>query len=578
MKKILPTHEQETILNWNDNAVIIAGPGSGKTWTLAKKIEQILPYCKYYQGIIAISYTNKASKELENRAKNFCKETKASFFGTIDGFCSREIVLSFGKHFMGVPNKKIIIEKTFDTEKIEKIKDIKKEITDLIEKYSSININILNKDGTSPYYYLSEESQEYLEGNFKNGNVDLNLLAPLAYLIFISSIPCQQYMKAKYKFLFIDEFQDSSLEQYNLFKRLVELGIKGWVVGDLNQSIYSFKSGNPQYMKDLIKVYKFKDFSMKINHRCHPYIQLYAKAFLDIQSTKTHTSFSNKNSRIIRVSIDGNQYNIGEWINNKIESLLSYTKTKYRSDIIILARNHNTLNIISQALRIPYRFHRKIQLDSDGSLGGNMLRQLLMIAFNPANYTILDFIEIHFNKSIPGSMNNIKKVKLLVELFINKCRDNDRWSSKKNTLLSDFNNLVQEIYPEYTLNNNTILAFEELINSPVFLDVFKPTNSNEIQLMTIHGAKGLEFNVVLHLDLYEDEFPSYASKDNLIKQQEDVNLHYIALTRAKNHVFLLTSSRKQIFSKKYMKVYENPKQPSPYITGEIERYQQIVKK
>ena len=74
-----PTSQQRDIISRDGNAVIVAGPGSGKTWTLAKKIQTVVQECRSYQGVVAISYTNKASKELEERAKLLCKETKQSF-------------------------------------------------------------------------------------------------------------------------------------------------------------------------------------------------------------------------------------------------------------------------------------------------------------------------------------------------------------------------------------------------------------------------------------------------------------------------------------------------------------------
>ena len=80
MINFVPTMQQKDIISRNGNAVIVAGPGSGKTWILAKKIQEVLQECRSYQGVIAISYTNKASKELENRAKLLCKETKQSFW------------------------------------------------------------------------------------------------------------------------------------------------------------------------------------------------------------------------------------------------------------------------------------------------------------------------------------------------------------------------------------------------------------------------------------------------------------------------------------------------------------------
>ena len=141
MINFVPTMQQKDIISRNGNAVIVAGPGSGKTWILAKKIQEVLQECRSYQGVIAISYTNKASKELENRAKLLCKETKQSF-GTIDSFCSSEIVLSFGKRVIGIPSIPVLVERTQDKEQQEIIMDIKKK-KDYTKVFKAANSGVI---------------------------------------------------------------------------------------------------------------------------------------------------------------------------------------------------------------------------------------------------------------------------------------------------------------------------------------------------------------------------------------------------------------------------------------------------
>ena len=111
----------------------------------------------------------------------------------------------------------------------------------------------------------------------------MHLISGMANLILMSSQNCGNYLKAKYPYVFIDEFQDSDFEQYSLFRRFAELGSVSWAVGDFNQSIYSFKSGSPEYMEQLIEMESFQVFEMDINHRCHPFIQEYANLFQSIQ-------------------------------------------------------------------------------------------------------------------------------------------------------------------------------------------------------------------------------------------------------------------------------------------------------
>ena len=367
-----PTTQQNTILEWNKNAVIIAGPGSGKTWTLAKKIQQAIEDCRDYQGVIAISYTNKASKELENRAKLLCADPKQSFFSTIDSFCSSEIVLSFGKRLMGTPSRPVLVEKVQDEEQEQFIKSIKKAIKAIIEKYSQYTIQQIYDQDICVYKELDCKYRGYMEERFIAGYFDLHLIGGMANLILMSSKTCAQYLKAKYQYVFIDEFQDSDFEQYNLFTRFAEIGIISWAVGDFNQSIYSFKSGSPEYMEQLTTMASFQKFDMNINHRCHPFIQSYAELFLRLQRKEDISSAPKGESRIFRVSLQGTQYRIGTWINETIDKIIEISGVDKKSKIALLGRTNETLEMVSEVLTIPHRLQHKIFLTDDRSTGGNM--------------------------------------------------------------------------------------------------------------------------------------------------------------------------------------------------------------
>ena len=105
-----PTDQQNLILDYDGNSVVIAAPGSGKTFVLSQKIKRNLKTLLDHQGVIAISYTNKASNELRNRSLSNGEKPLGSFFGTIDKFNLSEIIIPFAKHLFGIPNNEIKIE------------------------------------------------------------------------------------------------------------------------------------------------------------------------------------------------------------------------------------------------------------------------------------------------------------------------------------------------------------------------------------------------------------------------------------------------------------------------------------
>ena len=100
---VRPTTEQLRVIEESDHCVVIASPGSGKTLTVSLKIKGILPELPHFRGVIAISFTNKASDELERRCLTEGLDQKSSFFGTIDSFFLSEIIIPFGTHVFGLP-------------------------------------------------------------------------------------------------------------------------------------------------------------------------------------------------------------------------------------------------------------------------------------------------------------------------------------------------------------------------------------------------------------------------------------------------------------------------------------------
>ena len=102
MNPFTPTKEQEKIIDESQSCVVIANPGSGKTTVISKKISKIIPEIEEYQGVVAISYTNKASAQLKKYLDPSLNKKK-SFFGTIDRFYLSEIIIPFGKQIFGIP-------------------------------------------------------------------------------------------------------------------------------------------------------------------------------------------------------------------------------------------------------------------------------------------------------------------------------------------------------------------------------------------------------------------------------------------------------------------------------------------
>jgi superfamily I DNA/RNA helicase len=292
-----PTKQQKLIIDHNGCSVVIASPGSGKTFVLSRKIKQNLKELKEHQGVIAISYTNKASNELRNRSLSDGENPMSSFIGTIDKFYLSEIIIPFGKQIWGIPENEIVVDKIDSLEREEK--------------------ELLNWFSRDLMLSAVEDFQlDVLKEFFKRGLILIETIGLLGNYLFSNSVACQKYLKARYKYLYIDEYQDSGYYQHEMFLRIKGLGVISTAVGDLNQSIYAFSGKDSKFLASLISDKSFKYFVLNKNHRCHPSIINYSNYLLN---TKTELMDCEDNL-IWFFRIEGAEKEVSSWIDELIQT------------------------------------------------------------------------------------------------------------------------------------------------------------------------------------------------------------------------------------------------------------------
>ncbi len=315
MPEISPTKEQEKIISFDGSLVAIAKPGSGKTTVLSKLIKRKLPDIPSHRGVIAISYTNKASDGLKNRSTSGGIDIKASFFGTIDKFCDSEIIIPFLTHLWGRPEEEITITKISNLPKDEQ------------EAFSGITENAVSLDQL-------EEHLGAIRSWYKKGILFLEMNGALALFTIENSPACQRYLRTRYTNIIVDEYQDSGLEQHDLFLKLQSLGLTAIAVGDPDQSIFGFSNKDSKYLLSLAKKEKFKTFPITKNHRSHPSIINYSLKFLDEKAELIETD----EIRVFHKHCAGNTASIGAWISKCIPQIVDkYDVEKFR-EIGILVR------------------------------------------------------------------------------------------------------------------------------------------------------------------------------------------------------------------------------------------------
>lgn len=517
-----PTSQQILIIKHDGNAVVIAAPGSGKTFVISEKIKRNLKLLLEHQGIIAISYTNKASLELKKRSLSNGENPMSSFFGTIDKFFLSEIIIPFAKQLFGLPSKQIKIIKIISL------------------PYENQNDFIWFNRNLS-LGQITQGQIEIFKSYFLSGLIMIETIGVFANYVFTNSTACKNYIKARYKYIYIDEYQDSGLEQHQIFLKIKSLNIIAVAVGDLNQSIYAFSGKDAKYLEELTKDETFKYFKLDKNHRCHPSIINYSNYLLDPRTELIPV----KDKLIFFHRIKGNERDIALWIDNHIVSVEKTFNIASRNNIAILTRNTRTADTINLELKVPHKLSMSNELDLNLNIWSGIFSDLLHFIFD-VNFKFIDVIEsiISYDRinSIDLKKLSISK-KALEEMTFEKKIDNER-------LKKEFINIASVIAPN-SENTESVELLTMVLNNVQELKSYEPANENEINIMTLHKSKGLEFDFVFHLDLYEWVFPNKRPGPNndfnnpvYGDWKQDLNLHYVGITRARKGCSLISSTKR----------------------------------
>lgn len=523
-----PTPEQQRILDSQKSCVVIASPGSGKTFTIAEKIRALLPQFPHYRGVIALSYTNKASDELRRRVHGGGLDTKRSFFGTIDKFMLVELIYAFGPRVFGRPT---------DEPQVVRLEDL--EQPDL---YPNV------KDRPIETHFGAPEAEWYGRV-FRSGRAVMECNGGASVWILQKCSAARRYLAARYSWVFIDEYQDCGFWQHRVFYGLcTKLGLRGVAVGDLNQSIFLFAKKDPKYLESLTTDSQFSVYSLTANHRSHQAIVNYATRLLSSQFEPLAVD----GRRVFYREVRGDESDIGRWIARALPAVMKRFGTEALNQIGILVKSSRTGQLVSRGLRergLKHRLREETSLDRDTSLWGTLFRSLLSWLFS-AEETKYDIIDRHLDVSAsPAAARKIMATLKSLQDAI-AARSEDALALKDR-----FVGIARALLPSAE-NRGAVGALVSVLNDEAALGSYAPAAPDEVHLMTLHKAKGLEFDLVFHLDMYEYIMPNVHQDE-----RQDLNLHYVGVTRARHACVLCGSTRRHNASGQALDA-----SPSPFLS------------
>ena len=520
---MVPTDPQKAIIGHDGNTVVLASPGSGKTFVLSEMIKRQLAKddMRPYQGVIAISYTRKASAHLKRKALGDGTDGKNSFFGTIDSFCLSQIINKFGAFVFGYPSVEV------SPVEIDGLEESRRTDFEWI-------------DTAHPEYDTIDEARwDMLYTLFRDGVVLIEALELMALRVVKESKACRNYVKARFTHVFIDEYQDADTYTNAIFEAFVGLGLTGIVVGDKNQSIFGFAHKTSQYLEALSRNVSFTAFPLLDNFRCSLPIINYSSRLLDARYQVMPTT----EEGVYHITVNGGEEDVAEWLSRAVPTVCKGMKIDDYSQVAILVKKGTMQTLMNQELTIPHRLIETTILDRDMNPRSRLYGMLLQYYFDERmsffevidefeNYEILTLGERKHLMSLKEMIRGVEEYEIV----------------KKLPVL--FHKVAKLLLPQYQ-ESYAVKHLQTVLRDENLLNTYRPLKKDEVVLMTLHKSKGLEFDVVFHLNMNEWELPgkhltAEGDFDSVVYNDynQDLDLHYVGITRARKACFLVSSSKR----------------------------------
>ena len=612
--KGLNDKQYEAVVNTEGPCLVIAGAGSGKTKVLTHKIayligeKQVLPW-----NILSITFTNKAANEMKERITNLVGDiAKDIWMGTFHSICVRILRrfidrIGFDSSFIifDTSDQRTLVktciksigldDKMFtDRSVLSEISNAKNEMLEP-EQYTARANGDFRKEKIALVYELYQKKLR------ENNAIDFDDIINYTIKILMDNPDVLEYYSDKFKYVLVDEYQDTNKSQFTLVTLFASKNGNITVVGDNDQGIYSFRGA------DISNILNFeRDFpgtkiiKLEQNYRCTGNILKAANSVIKNNEVtyKKELWTENDTGNLPRVYSASNEYDEGTYIAEQIEHLRREEYYKY-SDFAILYRMNTQSRAIEDILRrenIPYKiigglkfyerkeikdiisYLRLIQNPSDNlslkriinepkrGIGKTSLEKIEEISDNTgiSMYEVIEHAEQYgLNRVFLNSREFInciedlraKKDDMQISELIKqtlkksgytKALEDENTIEAENRIenLDEFLTVAIEFEEESA--DNKLSDFLEGITLSSDIDNMEETEET-VTLMTLHSAKGLEFPVVFLVGLEEGIFPGYKSISEPKELEEERRLCYVGITRAKENLFLTCSKQRTIF-------------------------------
>lgn len=610
----LNNKQYEAVIKTEGPSLVIAGAGSGKTKVLTHKIAYLMGEKNVSPwNILAITFTNKAANEMKERVEKLVGEiAKDMWIGTFHSICVRILRRYIDR--IGFEHSFIIFDtadqKTLIKECLKELKIDDKLFTDRAVQFEISNAKNemlepesyrLRANGDYRKEIISNVYELYQKRLKENNAIDFDDIINFTIKILMENPDVLEYYTEKFKYVLVDEYQDTNKSQFTLVSMLASKYGNITVVGDNDQGIYSFRGA------DISNILNFeRDFpgtkiiKLEQNYRCTQNILNAANAIIKNNEIKYDKKLwtENENGQLPIFNKSDNEYDEGRYIVEQIEHLKRTEYYKY-SDFAILYRMNTQSRAIEEILRreaIPYKIVGGLKFYDRKEIKDiiSYLRLINNTADNLALKRIINEPKRGIGKT---SLENVQTLAEQNGISMYEVIKNAEQYGLNRVFLNsrEFIQCIEELKCEKdeisiselvkkTLNKtgytkaleleNTTEAETRIENLEEFLTVTMEFEEQEaesdlssflegitltsdidgmdeqqesVTLMTLHSAKGLEFPVVFLVGMEEGIFPGYKSIAEPKELEEERRLCYVGITRAKNYLFLTCAKTRTMF-------------------------------
>lgn len=584
---------QRQVVEFDQGALlVVAGPGSGKTRVLTERIRRLLTVVPGHFRVLALTFTNKAAKEMTDRLVDLAEARKRAFIGTLHGFCL-DVLADRGKHiglatlpqiFEHYQDRKQILVQAVDSDPMLQAelshlppKDRNQRLDGWLKAISSIKAHPITTaaDGIEDPV-LARVYESYNAGLQACGACDFDDLLLYTYSLFATFPQVADLYRRVYGYICVDEAQDLNEAQYAIIRALAGDSFRNiMMVGDPNQSIYGFNTSSPKYLTQEFKTdFSASEIHLSENYRSSSAVVRVAQALDSNYKVQGQLAIEG----LAKVIVGADEANEAELVIDTMQHLMAEGHSDVEGPIgpnsfAILGRTRYALLHVERELgdrNIPFFKRLSMTHENESSLVDEFQLALRVLS-NPKDGLHLAALYKHWSIGTrPGTLADSAQVVHLIEQMANsqeqagpsaiaaaialvhqsiarrldfmpafKVLENyaDTLDPPGRRSVREDVDVLKAEWDHFLRSDGPRTRTLQSFLSAIALGTSGQASRDGVALLTVHSSKGLEFDVVFVVGMAEGVFPDYRATDKKEREEERRNA-FVAVTRSKRILYL----------------------------------------